>query len=268
MPEISGIMDKKYPVFGVYYCEGGTFMQIKKTALALTVTASILVGTVIGANGAGTAQTISALLRSDYTVKYNGEEQILKDANGERVYPISYNGSTYVPFRALGDIIGLDVGWDAATNTVMYNTPTKPSEPEKPASKRLDLIDECHLFDRWGLVYPTQKNQKIKIGNDTVDHWIRLGLFGYYVTYNLTEEYDTLSLKVYTSYDAVITVYSNNTKDAVLDSFKVQGFADPSLHEIPINGTLQIRIEATYDKFVGGKPTEDDYLYIYNAYLT
>lgn len=255
-------------------------MKIKKSALALVVAASVFVGTAIGASGADAVQIITALLRTDYTVKYNGEEQILKDANGERVYPISYNNSTYVPFRALGDIIGLDVGWDAATNTVMYNTPTKPSEPEKPASKGLDLIDKCK---KSGGSYYTEvrsnKNQKIRIGDDAVDHWIRLSKSNWYygssslysantIIYNLDGQYNTLTLRAYASYDSIVTVYNNQTEDSVLGSFKVKGGAAPSDYVIAINGAFQIKISQVFDKFADGNVVEDDYLYIYNAYLT
>ena len=36
-----------------------------------------------------------------FTIRYNGETQTLFDANKNRVYPITYNGTTYLPVRAV-----------------------------------------------------------------------------------------------------------------------------------------------------------------------
>ena len=42
----------------------------------------------------------------------------MKDANGTVVYPISYNGTTYVPLRAVSNMMGLPVDWNGDTRTV------------------------------------------------------------------------------------------------------------------------------------------------------
>ena len=40
------------------------------------------------------------------------------DAKGNRVYPITYEGSTYLPVRAVAGLAGYEVNWDQATRTV------------------------------------------------------------------------------------------------------------------------------------------------------
>lgn len=42
-----------------------------------------------------------------------------KDANGNTVEPFIYNGTTYLPVRAVADALGQDVNWDADTATVV-----------------------------------------------------------------------------------------------------------------------------------------------------
>lgn len=44
-------------------------------------------------------------LKPDITVEMNGARQIFKDANGQIVYPIIYNGSTYLPVRAMSALM-------------------------------------------------------------------------------------------------------------------------------------------------------------------
>ena len=93
-------------------------MKIKKSVLTLALALAVVFGIMVGANAADTLKTISAYLNYGITVKYNGDVQVLKDANGNRVYPISYEGTTYLPVRAVANLLGIEVNWDGATNTV------------------------------------------------------------------------------------------------------------------------------------------------------
>ena len=73
----------------------------KKSIAALTMAGVLALGMAAGA--AVARQKITAELRPDITVKVNGTVQDLdKDA-------ISYNGSTYLPVRAIGEAVGMDV---------------------------------------------------------------------------------------------------------------------------------------------------------------
>lgn len=72
---------------------------------------------------AGTATAIKAQLRGDYTIQVNGEAVTFKDdANGKTLSPITYEGRTYLPARAVAEYAGMDVNWDSKTKTVSLTT--------------------------------------------------------------------------------------------------------------------------------------------------
>jgi len=54
---------------------------------------------------------IKAEIRTDFVIEIDGEKQIFKNANGDRVYPILHDGTTYLPIRAIGELMNKDVYW-------------------------------------------------------------------------------------------------------------------------------------------------------------
>lgn len=248
-------------------------MKIKKSVFILALTLALLVGTIAGASSANVQQKITALLRPDLNIEVNGEKKTMIDGSGNVAYPITYNNNTYVPFRAIGDLLGVKVDWDPNTTTAKYITDKDTDKPDpKPDAKGVDLIDTYTWHGDNGLFQPITMVQsgagkKVKIGDDVVDHWFRGTLVNSggrcNVWYDLTGEFDTLTLTAYSNYkDVTITVYENKTKDAVLGSFKLP--ANTAVTQtIQINGAVQILLQATGDAY----SKDSDYVYIYNAYL-
>ncbi|MCD8390821.1 MAG: PepSY domain-containing protein, partial [Firmicutes bacterium] len=64
------------------------------------------------------AKEITVDVRYDFTIIVDGAVQTFKDVNGGAVYPILYEGSTYLPVRAIGELMGKSVSWDGNTKTV------------------------------------------------------------------------------------------------------------------------------------------------------
>ena len=102
-----------------------------KKNLRVPVLAAALAGAmVLGAGATTVAERVSADLRPDITVTVDGKDQTLLDKNGDVVYPITYEGTTYLPIRALGNVMDLDVEWNGKTQTIsLYTrTDTKPED--------------------------------------------------------------------------------------------------------------------------------------------
>lgn len=97
----------------------------------------IFVSFCAGALAVGNLEEIKAFLNYGITVKLDGEEQIMYDGVGNRVYPITYNGTTYVPIRAVSNMLDIDVNWDGATNTVLLGEVPQevPAKPEGTISR-------------------------------------------------------------------------------------------------------------------------------------
>jgi len=64
------------------------------------------------------SKTINVVYR-DIKITIDGEEITPKDANGKIVEPFIFDGTTYLPVRAISEAVGYDVGWDDVNNTVM-----------------------------------------------------------------------------------------------------------------------------------------------------
>lgn len=72
----------------------------------------------------------------DIRLVVDGKEVTPKDANGKVVEPFAYNGTTYLPVRAVGEALGKTVRWDGETQTVHLG--------EMPQGTY--LVDACKTF--------------------------------------------------------------------------------------------------------------------------
>ena len=66
----------------------------------------------------GKAKNVSVQVRKDFTIVIDGKEQTFRTSSGKEVYPLLYDGSTYLPLRAIGQIMDKAVEWDSNTKTV------------------------------------------------------------------------------------------------------------------------------------------------------
>jgi len=77
---------------------------------------------------------------SGIRVNVNGEVVTPRDATGNAVEPFVWDGTTYLPVRAVADALGVNVRWDGNTSTVYLtgntpNTGTGAPATQQPATQ-------------------------------------------------------------------------------------------------------------------------------------
>ncbi|MGN0162388.1 MAG: DUF362 domain-containing protein [Candidatus Ornithomonoglobus sp.] len=101
-------------------------MQRKITAVITTL--ALFVGTIAAAAFAfGTQKSIT--VEDGVTVYMNGEKLNMIDADGNPVSAFVYDGTTYLPARAISEANGKNVEWDGETGSVYI---TDKEQSEKP----------------------------------------------------------------------------------------------------------------------------------------
>ncbi len=84
---------------------------MKKKGLALLMAGICTVTFGVGVVADDLIDDIKAQLRRDFTVKIDGDVKEFKNKQGEVVYPVLYDGTTYLPLRAIGEMMGKTVYW-------------------------------------------------------------------------------------------------------------------------------------------------------------
>lgn len=92
--------------------------------------------------------TISKTIQADFTdikVTLDGTLLTLTDANGKTVEPFAVAGTTYLPVRAVSSALGLEVGWDGDTSTVILSTVPFTITAEEAQALVQGNLDELYL---------------------------------------------------------------------------------------------------------------------------
>ncbi|MBE6914134.1 MAG: hypothetical protein E7472_04245 [Ruminococcaceae bacterium] len=88
-----------------------------KRICSLILILCLLLATGASASAASGTEEVTVRYRG-IRIEVDGETLNPCDANGNSTEPFIYNGSTYLPVRAVASALGLNVAWDEATSTV------------------------------------------------------------------------------------------------------------------------------------------------------
>ena len=87
-------------------------------------------------------EKVEALLSKKISIVFNGELKSFSDVNGKVVYPILYDGTTYLPVRALSNLFDNAVTWDSETNRILLGKGEMDTSTIKTIDKFLSSENE------------------------------------------------------------------------------------------------------------------------------
>lgn len=102
------------------------------------LTMAMLFALVIPAVAAGSTQTLKDVMVGGIRIVIDGQELHPTDVNGNAVSPMIYNGTTYLPVRAVASALGKAVYWDGPSYTVYLGD--MDGQLEYPTVMLTDLI--------------------------------------------------------------------------------------------------------------------------------
>jgi hypothetical protein len=97
--------------------------NMKKSILAFAVVGMTLSGAA-GVYAGSKLQKINAYLNNQIGIQVDGKTYAPVDGQGRPLAPITYNGTTYLPVRALGDVLKVSVNYDASQHLVQIGSPS------------------------------------------------------------------------------------------------------------------------------------------------
>lgn len=150
-------------------------------------------------------QTITAVYDS-IKIYVDGVRIEPKDANGNVVEPFTYNGTTYLPVRAIANAIGKDVEWDSNTNSVYLG--------KKPDTA--DATDNSKMVNKYVTI--TKEGFARKIATLTSAPVEKTNVFSPTDTMYYVFKYDSISTDFVLKF---IVKYENEEEIVLLDNYKI-----------------------------------------------
>lgn len=81
-------------------------------------------------------EELKAFMAKDMKFEVNGQMWQPEDVDGSPLYPIIYNGRSYVPLRSLLEDRDVDVDYDADRRTILINDPIDPDDEWEEENKK------------------------------------------------------------------------------------------------------------------------------------
>ncbi|MBQ9492453.1 MAG: PepSY domain-containing protein [Oscillibacter sp.] len=106
---------------------------------AAGVFTTLLIFGLIGSVSAKVGKVTRELEYRNIQVSLDGKTLDLRNAAGEKVEPFMFDGTNYLPVRALAEALGLRVSWDGAHATVVLTTPAAAAAITEAEAKRIAL---------------------------------------------------------------------------------------------------------------------------------
>jgi len=195
----------------------------KKTWVISAAICGMIISGSTGVYAGSKLQEIKAFLNHEIVVEVNNAAFNAVDAKGNKLAPITYNNTTYLPVRAISDALNVPIKFDAANNKVIIgqngaSTSPAPSSNnfERPKhlpsdfplptdAKRIELVEDAVGSNK--SVYLTLQTK------EDLQTWIAK-----YNEYFKKQDYDRI---VDSSTDNTIEISATKTKESTYIEGKI-----------------------------------------------
>lgn len=89
---------------------------------------------------AGDNETVQPYLNKVISIEYKEKIQTFEDVNGKTVYPLSYQGTTYLPVRAISNMYGANIEWNAENQQITIERKNEIAEITNVTIKVIDNV--------------------------------------------------------------------------------------------------------------------------------
>ena len=220
--------------------------RLQELVAGVLIGATITGGMVFAKSGTETLQ----VLYNNIKIYVDGIKINPKDANGTKVEPFIYNGTTYLPVRAIGNALGKEVSWDGNTNTVYIG-----KSPQQTSF--LTIACPSYEFDKYNYKeYTIENGESFSMGGIQYTN-------GFYASastnlnnahnvayYNLNSKYKKMSFIAGAvdnklTNDAEIRIYADGKS---VKSIDISSDISPKEYSVSLDYALQLKIEMVSSK--------------------
>ncbi|RJG20619.1 copper amine oxidase [Paenibacillus thiaminolyticus] len=218
---------------------------MKKKAVVTITAAAMAFGIVAGVSAAPVLEKISAQLNWSIKFQVNGKEWKAQDSAGNKLAPITYGGTTYLPVRAVAIALGTAVEYDSKNQTIYLG--------EKSSTTPI-TSDKIKLS--YSSMSTKDKQYTVQGGVDYGSGIVLDDLNSAAKSFELQPEnkYQKLDLKVFVlNVEGEIDVKVYDDSDIVLKHVKLSAQDKIQDISVDIGGSKSIRIEGKTPVFDKGK---------------
>ena len=220
---------------------------MKKHRLHDIVLGMLLMALIMGLAIPALASTIKTIEANYMDIKLvvDGVPITPKDAAGNVVEPFAFEGTTYLPVRAVGEALGKDVKWEGETKTVYVG--------EIPGKINY-LVDVCPPYETDSYSeYHSSQAQFFEMGGKDYSNGFTLNGYPYrndkggFALINLNGEYSTLEFEVghvdgSDMYDGTLQFYLDGE---FLQEIEVKAEGSVQKASVPLKHALQLKVVFT-----------------------
>ncbi|CAM3476272.1 stalk domain-containing protein [Marinicrinis lubricantis] len=211
---------------------------MKKKAVMFISAAAMSVGLIAGATAAPVLEDIKAQLNWSTQFKVDGKAWTPEDAEGNKLAPIVYDHTTYLPVRAVSEALDTAVKWDPETQTVILGEDTK----------QVQIMNEKYKLNNTSVMATKDKQYTVQDGTDYASGFVieNIDSVRKSVTLQPSGQYQKVNLTIYSldQPEKEVDVKIIDDQDAVLKHVKLNSSEPSATFELEIGGAQEITVEA------------------------